>query len=168
MKRSIIFYFHEFWQSRVWHHPGTTTCEMALKHDTVTWRYKIHIRGIFSAHCGTLLYHHLIYEHAHLSEEAPYPAAGACLHMVCTCSSIRIVAITVSSRRSFADRDYDRRWRIIPFWRLCIQRYIQRSICDLDTRFHCNSLANHRRGSHPTSRTWCRAHRHYPFDLWRQ
>jgi len=141
------------------------------------------IRGVLSAPFVSLLYHHLIYELVLLSDGAPFQSceasllakgiysestAAACLHMVCTCSSIRTVAITISSKSSYADLDCDCSGRrAIPLWRLCTQPCKQRSICILNTGFLCNSLANHRRGSHPTSRTRCRAHRHCTFDLWR-
>ena len=143
------------------------------------------IRGVLSAPFGSLLYYHLIYEHVLLSEEAPFQSceahplargihsestAAACLHMVCTYSSIRTVAITISSKLSYTNRDCDcdgRGRRVTPLWRLCTQRCKQRSICFLNTGFPYNSLTNHWRGPHTTLRTRCRAHRHYTFDLWR-
>jgi hypothetical protein len=45
---------------------------------------------------------------------------AACLPMVCTCSLIRTVAITIPSRWSFTYHEgHRRRRRIVPLWRLC-------------------------------------------------
>ena len=45
----------------------------------------------------------------------------ASLPMVCTCSPIRTVAITISSKCSCTFHECYRRQRIVSFWRLCTQ-----------------------------------------------
>ncbi|KAF8500871.1 galactose oxidase [Russula emetica] len=48
--------------------------------------------------------------------------------MVCPCSPIRTVAVTISPILSCVDRDCDCRQRIIPLWRLCTRFCKQRSV----------------------------------------
>jgi len=101
------------------------------------------------------------------SDPGTTTTVAACLPMVCSCSPIRTVAITISSIWSCAFHDCHCHRRIVPLWRLCTRLSTQRSICVLNTRFLHNSLADQWRDSQPTSCTWCRAHQQLPFCLGR-
>ena len=96
--------------------------------------------------------------------------APACLSMVRTspepstsdfsqqeCSPIRSVSITVSPVWSCTSRVCHSCRRIVPFRRSCTRFCTQRSLCFLNARSICNSLANQRRGSQPTCRACGRA-----------
>src|SRR6266436_6640625 len=88
--------------------------------------------------------------------------------MVCTCSPSRTVSITISSIWSCTFHECHSLRCTVYLRRLCTQCSTERSICDLNTGFLHNSLADQWRDSQPTSSTWCRAHQHFPFGLGRE
>jgi hypothetical protein len=73
--------------------------------------------------------------------------------MLCTCSSIRTITITISPIFSYADRDCDCdcRRRVIPLWRLCVHGCASSDLYAFSTLDFSTTLL-HASGEVPTPR----------------